>query len=97
MESSIIEYLTAWVRNVVAVATTAIYGALLAWLANKGLDIDTEWARQALTAIAAGVVLVAEKALNHFVPMLRPIITALRLGNSLPLYDHEAKGLAEAA
>lgn len=95
MENTIISFIVGWVRNVVTVATTAIYGALLAWLANKGLEIDTEWVRQGLVAIAAGVVLVAEKLLNHFVPMLRPLITFLRLGNSLPVYAHEAKVLEE--
>lgn len=97
MEASLVQVVVGWVRQLLAVATTVVYGAIIAWLADKGLDIDTAWIETALVAIAAGLVVIAEKALNYFVPMLRPLITFLRLGQSLPVYEHEGPALDAAA
>lgn len=97
MEASLVAYVVGWVRQTLAVATTVAYGAIVAWVANKGLDIDTAWIETGLVAVASGVVVVVEKVLNHLVPKLRPVITFLRLGQSLPVYEHEGPALDAAA
>lgn len=84
-------------RDLAGAASTTLAGWLVARAAVNGFDINQDALELVLIPVAGGLVVKAEQLFNMYVvpriPKAGWLLTLLRFGSSLPVYEHQADRL----